>query len=224
MNAEQLYASHEYLVAKTRKRLIPNVPQRIAPEDLDSEGRIGLWLAALRFDPWRNVSFRSFAIGMIRGRMLEYLRQEDWAPRSVRAKKRAVERMEERLTMYLRRVPQPAEVAFYLNCTVDELDVPDYDLVSVDAPLGWDAEGHELTAADVLPASDDTAATVLQRIEAEEVACQLFTLPEQERTVLAWWYGSGMTQEEIAEALEMSESNVGRLRKKAVAGLGAFAG
>src|SRR2546428_1659361 len=77
---------YRYLISKTRQRIIPTVPTKIAPEDLEQEGLIALVKAVDQFEPSRGVKFESYAISMVRGAMLEYLRKEDWVPRSVRTK------------------------------------------------------------------------------------------------------------------------------------------
>jgi sigma-70-like protein len=65
-----------YLITKTRQRIIPSVPTKNAPGDLEQEGRIALVRAVDQFDPSRNTNFESYAISMLRGAMLEYLRQK----------------------------------------------------------------------------------------------------------------------------------------------------
>ena len=89
---------YRYLISKTRQRIIPSVPTKIAPEDLEQEGLIALVKAVDQFEPSRGVKFESYAISMVRGAMLEYLRKEDWVPRSVRTKQKMLARAEEALT------------------------------------------------------------------------------------------------------------------------------
>src|SRR5207248_10913732 len=72
---------YRYLISKTRQRIIPSVPTKIAPEDLEQEGLIALVKAVDQFDPGRKVEFESYATSLGGGPMLEYLRQEDWVPR-----------------------------------------------------------------------------------------------------------------------------------------------
>src|SRR5438309_11844126 len=88
---------YRYLISKTRQRIIPTVPTKIAPEDLEQEGLIALVKAVDQFEPSRGVKFESYAISMVRGAMLEYLRKEDWVPRSVRTKQKQLARAEEAL-------------------------------------------------------------------------------------------------------------------------------
>src|ERR671914_738419 len=90
---------YRYLISKTRQRTLPTVPTKIAPEDLEQEGLIALVKAVDQFQPSRGVKFESYAISMVRGAMLEYLRKEDWVPRSVRTKQKMVHKAEEELAL-----------------------------------------------------------------------------------------------------------------------------
>jgi hypothetical protein len=53
---------------------------------------IGLIKAIDQFDTKREVKFETYAIALIRGAILEMLREEDWVPRSVRERVKALER------------------------------------------------------------------------------------------------------------------------------------
>src|SRR5204863_8702400 len=72
---------YRYLISKTRQRIIPSVPTENAPEDLEQAGLIALVKAEDEFDPERMVKFESYAIWMVRGSMVEYLRKEYWLQR-----------------------------------------------------------------------------------------------------------------------------------------------
>lgn len=85
---DQLIEQHQHLVLVTIKRMLPKVPIAIDTEDLKGAGYVALVQAADGFDAARGVKFQTWAISKIRGAVLEYLRQEDWVPRSVRAKQR----------------------------------------------------------------------------------------------------------------------------------------
>lgn len=83
-----LVEQYAYLVPITVNRAVPRVPWRIDRDDLVSEGYLALIDAAERFDPERGVKFTTWAMTKIRRRILEYLRQEDWVPRSERDKQK----------------------------------------------------------------------------------------------------------------------------------------
>src|SRR4051812_34956883 len=96
---EDIINHYKYLIPKTRERIVPNVPSAISIEDLETEGYIALIKATDQFDVERNVKFESYAISMMRGAMLEYLRKEDWVPRSVRAKQKRLATAKETLVL-----------------------------------------------------------------------------------------------------------------------------
>src|SRR5688500_8713675 len=111
---------YRYLITKTRQRIIPSVPVKILPEDLDQEGLIALVKAVDHFDPRRKVKFESYAISTIRGAMLEYLRREDWVPRSVRTKQKLLKSAEDELALRkgIENVTD-ADMAAYLQIPID---------------------------------------------------------------------------------------------------------
>lgn len=80
---EQLILSHMPQVRLLAVRLHRRCPQ-VELDDLISTGTIGLIRAVDRFDPSRNLKLKTLAEHRIRGAMLDYLRQIDPLPRSVR--------------------------------------------------------------------------------------------------------------------------------------------
>ena len=81
---DAIIANYSYLVRITAGRIAGGVPPSLDREDLVGAGVIGLIKAVDQFDSGRNVKFETYAIALIRGAILELLRGEDWAPRSVR--------------------------------------------------------------------------------------------------------------------------------------------
>src|SRR3989440_5475528 len=111
---------YRYLISKTRQRIIPTVPTKIAPEDLEQEGLIALVKAVDQFEPSRGVKFESYAISMVRGAMLEYLRKEDWVPRSVRTKQKMLNKAEEALVEIHGDEITDEDRAAYLELDIDQ--------------------------------------------------------------------------------------------------------
>lgn len=75
------------LVPATRRRHFPGIGPQYG-EELEAEGRMMLVRCVDDFDHNRGVQFSTYAITRIRGSMSEWLRREDWAPRSVREQER----------------------------------------------------------------------------------------------------------------------------------------
>src|SRR5436309_2855537 len=89
---ETLIDNYGYLVKITAGRIAGGVPPSLDREDLISAGLIGLIKAVDQYDCGRQVKFETYAIALIRGAILELLRGEDWAPRSVRDRIKQLER------------------------------------------------------------------------------------------------------------------------------------
>lgn len=80
---EELILAHIPQVELLARRLHRRCPQAEL-DDLISVGTLGLIQAVDRFDPSRNMKLKTLADHRIRGAMLDYLRQIDPLPRSVR--------------------------------------------------------------------------------------------------------------------------------------------
>ena len=81
---------YAYLVKITAGRLVTSLPGGLDRDDLVGSGVVGLIKAVDQFDPTRDVKFETYAIALVRGAILEMLREEDWVPRSIREKLRAL--------------------------------------------------------------------------------------------------------------------------------------
>src|SRR5476651_154470 len=92
-----LIQHYSYLVKVTVGRLVATLPGGIEREDLVSAGVLGLIKAVDHYDITRDVKFETYAIALIRGAVLEMLREEDWVPRSIREKLKALERAQHKL-------------------------------------------------------------------------------------------------------------------------------
>ena len=89
---ERLILHYSPLVKFVAGRVAAGLPQNIEQADLVSYGIFGLIDAIDKFDPGRGFKFETYAISRIKGAIIDELRSIDWAPRSVRAKARSIER------------------------------------------------------------------------------------------------------------------------------------
>jgi RNA polymerase sigma factor for flagellar operon FliA len=222
---------YRYLITKTRQRIIPSVPVRIAAEDLDQEGQIALVKAVDHFDPRRKVKFESYAISMVRGAMLEYLRREDWVPRSVRTKQKLVHKAEEDLALRkgIENVTD-TDMADYLEMPIDAFYQLYYEanvlqVVSLEDVVG-DSEHEDLDPLVVLEsvkskAPDPDTLAVVDSQKNLMARC-IGWLPMQERTVVVYYYYEGWTLKQIAKHIGRSESRAHQLHSQAIQRLAGF--
>ena len=96
--------------------------------------------------------------------------------------------------------------------------------VSLQEPIGLDAEGNEITLIDVLGTeADEVHGQVERRVSLEDVRRLVESLRGRERTVIEMRYGlmdgHAYAQQEVADKLGISRSYISRIEKKAMLAL-----
>jgi RNA polymerase sigma factor for flagellar operon FliA len=221
---ETLIDNYSYLVKITAGRIAGGVPPSLDREDLISAGVIGLIRAVDQFDSSRDVKFETYAIALIRGAILELLRGEDWAPRSVRDKIKLLERTYSSVETRLGRPGTDEEVAEALQTSVDGLhkmlsEVAQASVLSLDELLFSSEPDATLRVVDTVEdpvAAGRASATVERRQQREALAVAIRRLPEREHLVLSLYYYEGLTFKEIGKILQVSESRVFQLHQQAM--------
>ena len=214
--------NYAYLVKITAGRVVTSLPPNLEREDLHTAGSMGLIKAVDQFDPGRQVKFETYAIALIRGAILESLREEDWVPRSVRERSRMLERAFQELEGRTGFPPSESDVAAHLQITPEELTKIVFDtsrgtVVSLDDLIMGGDGTERLHLSDVVP---DTGGGPMSEAESREKIRQLSVgidrLPERERLVISLYYYEGLTFKEIGKVLTVSESRVYQLHTQAV--------
>lgn len=91
--------------------------------------------------------------------------------------------------------------------------------ISLEEPINTDGDGNELTFADVLGTEPDIVSKNSEnQAEKDILRIAIDLLPEREREIMDMRYGLShgveMTQKEVADKLEISQSYISRLEKK----------
>jgi len=213
---------YAYLVKITAGRVVSSLPPSLERDDLVSAGVVGLIKAVDQFDTSRQVKFETYAIALIRGAILEMLREEDWVPRSVRERVKLLERTYLQMETALSRPPTEQEVAQELNMSQEEFnkllaDTGRTTLLSLDDILVGSEGSEKLHLADVI---HDEGASPSSEVEAREMKSTLSAaisrLPERETLVITLYYYEGLTFKEIGRIMNISESRVYQLHTQAV--------
>lgn len=219
---DKLIRCYAYLVKITAGRAVTNLPPNVDREDLVGAGVVGLIKAIDQYDVARQVKFETYAIALIRGAILEMLREEDWVPRSVRERVKTLERTYVQLEMSLGRPATENEVARALGIELDDLqsllaDTGRATLMSLDDVIVGLDGNERIHLADVI---DDNSTGPLTAVESKEMIRTLGVaidrLPEREKLVIALYYYEGLTFKEIGRVLTVSESRVYQLHTQAV--------
>ena len=212
---EKLVMSHLNLV-----RFIANkFKNRGEPiDDLVQVGYLGLLKAIDRFDPARGLEFTTFATPTIMGEIKRHFRDKGWSvrvPRRLQELSAKVNQATDTLTSQLQRSPTIAEIAEYLDATVDEVleameSSSAYSSVSLEAPSGMEDDDAP-SVIDRYATEDEKLAFTDDRIIIEEA---LASFSPREREVIEMRFLQGMTQIEIAEKLGISQVQVSRLLRR----------
>ncbi|MEE8586301.1 MAG: sigma-70 family RNA polymerase sigma factor, partial [Acidobacteriota bacterium] len=120
ISREELILQHlpqtRFIAQGLAKRLPPDVQM----EDLISEGTLGLLNAAEKFDESRGLKFKTYAEVRIRGAILDWLRKQDWAPRSLREKGRELQKASQLIEQREGRAAEDREVADELGMGIHD--------------------------------------------------------------------------------------------------------
>lgn len=219
---------YSYLVKITAGRLVTSLPGGLDREDLIGAGVIGLIKSVDQFDPTRDVKFETYAIALIRGAILEMLRDEDWVPRSIREKLKALDRTMMALETKMGRPATDHEIAETMQMSqqdVSELMVRmgRTNVYSLDDILTTgDGDDHIHFVELIVDENANPEGEVEGREVRRLLASGVDKLPERERLVVALYYFEGLTFKEIGKVLGVSESRVYQLHTQAMTRLRNF--
>jgi RNA polymerase sigma factor for flagellar operon FliA len=189
-------------------------------EDLYSAGVFRLLDAFGKFDPSKQVLFRTYAQFLIRGAILDSLRTLDWSPRELRRKARAVEQAIQMLTGLLSRSPTDIEIAQKLNMPLAAYqhllrELNGLKIGSLHAGTEEDSGEEELVYLPSRP-EDDPLFRYLDGEMREPLTTAINALPERERLVMTLYYYEEATMKEIGLIIGVVESRVSQIHASAV--------
>src|SRR5512142_948112 len=147
---DRVVLEHVPLVKAIAVRVHENLPVHVDLDDLVHAGILGLFDAASKFNPDKQVVFSSYAKHRIKGAILDSLRQLDWASRDMRRRHKQVEAATSDLASTLQRNPTEAEVAEKLGMDPERwrgmmIDLRNVGLISASTRGN---EGDDLPAPD----------------------------------------------------------------------------
>ncbi|MFD2371080.1 RNA polymerase sporulation sigma factor SigG [Brevibacillus sp. GCM10020057] len=204
-------------------RLVLSVIQRFNNrgefvDDLFQVGCIGLMKAIDNFDLGQNVKFSTYAVPMIIGEIRRYLRDNNpiRVSRSLRDIAYKALQVRDNLTNKHSREPTITEISQELNVAKEDvvfaLDAIQ-DPVSLFEPIYQDG-GDPIYVMDQISDEKNKDVTWVEEIALRE---GMQRLGEREKMILSMRFYEGKTQMEVAEEIGISQAQVSRLEKAAIA-------
>lgn len=204
-------------------RLVLSVIQRFAGrgenvDDLFQVGCIGLMKAIDNFDVEQGVRFSTYGVPMIAGEIRRYLRDNSAirVSRSVRDIAYRVLQAREALMAQDQREPSVEQIAQYLDLPREEVVMAMdavVDPISLYEPL-YDQAGDTVCVMDQVKDNANTAEHWLDHLSLKEA---IGKLDPRQRRILAMRFYQGKTQMETAAEIGISQAQVSRLEKGAIA-------
>ena len=183
------------LVKYVAGKVALGMPKNVEFDDLVSCGTFGLIDAIERYDPERDIKFKTYAVVRIRGSIFDELRAADWVPRSVRQKIHEVEEASSTLESQYGRPATEKEIAAYLKMDDAEFNktmmkISSTSILSLDnvwfssdendnVSIGESVEGPSTLNPDVIVERDEIRRIVIDVIN---------KLPDKEKKIMVLYH------------------------------------
>lgn len=220
---EALIKKYAPLVKYVAGKVAVGMPYNVEFEDLVSFGSIGLIDAVERYDPDREIKFKTYAVTRIRGSIYDELRSQDWVPRSMRKKAKEIERATQILESRFHREVSEDEIVGELGISKEEYRktmsrISESSVISLYDCWYLGDDSDEISVVDTLESPESLNPDTLA--EKEEIRTTIVetlkSLPEKEKQVLILYYYEDLTLKEIGAVLSVTESRVSQLHTQAI--------
>ena len=220
---EYFITKYAPLVKYVAGKVAVGMPHNVEFDDLVSYGTFGLLDAIEKFDPSKEVQFKTYAMTRVRGSIFDELRTIDWIPRSIRQKAKQVEKIVIELENKMGRTVEDEEIAQELGIPLDEFHhliskISGTSLVSLNDVWYGNNDSEELSFLETIESPENMNPDIIvEREEVKKVIIEAIKkLPDKEKKVVVLYYYEDLTLKEIGEVLEVTESRVSQLHTKAI--------
>ena len=181
-------------------------------DDLYQLGCLGFLKAVRGFDTEYGTQFSTYAVPKIAGEIRRYLRDSGAIKvgRSLREQGFAIYAARDRLRIELGREPVISELVEATGLSAEEIAAAELATASPDSLQQENAEGLTLESTLADPATEESM------VEKIALRAAMSKLPQQEEKTILLRFFRGMTQQQCAKVLGVSQVQVSRLEKRAI--------
>ena len=210
---EQLVVDNSGLIWSVARRYFG---RGIDPDDLYQLGCVGFLKAIAGFDAAYGTQFSTYAVPKIAGEIRRFLRDDGSVKvsRSIKERAAGIKMARQRLTARLGHEPGVSELAAELGLTPEEIASAETATASAESIQRQTGE-EGFSLEDVLC----TDGMEEQIVESLSLRAALAQLSGRERLVIDLRYFHALTQEKVARLIGVSQVQVSRIEKKALANL-----
>jgi len=216
---DRLVLSYTPMVTYLASKKVRELPSHCELDDLASCGLVALIEAVDRFDPKKGATFEQYAWTRVSGSIMDELRRQDWASRSVRHFARQIDSAREGFFVKNGRMPSETELADLLNVSPDEIrkqlgELERADLCSLNAPTRNGDDSELLEIGDTVENREMSSEPELATLAGERAAIvrdAIASLSEREQIVLRLVHVDELQGAEIGARLGVSESRVSQI-------------
>ncbi len=210
---EQLVVENAGLIWSIARRYFG---RGVDPDDLYQLGCVGFLKAVAGFDVEYGTKFSTYAVPKIAGEIRRFLRDDGTVKvsRSLKERAASVKLTRQRLTGELGREPTISELSEATGLTVE--DIAAAETATSTAESIQRETGEEGFTLEAVLTDGSQEEQLIERIALREAISRL---PERERMVIDLRFFHGLTQDRTAKILGVSQVQISRIEKKALAEL-----
>lgn len=215
---EALVTENTGLIWSVARRFIG---RGVEADDLYQLGCLGFLKAVDGFDLAFGTQFSTYAVPKIAGEIRRFLRDDGTVKVSRGIKERAavIKLTRNQLMNALGREPSVQEIAKQTGFSPEDIAIAENATASIESIQQENGEDG-FTLENVL-SNTESEENMLERLSLRQA---IDRLPEREAMVIRLRYFHGLTQERVSKVLQVSQVQVSRIEKKALAQLREFIG
>ncbi len=198
-----------------RSLLYSNIPA----EDFFNQGILALIECIERFNISRGVRLDTYMYKVVRGRLINYARKENWLPNRVWNAAKRISATRTALEARLMRTPTDKEIAEEMGISYEEyerlrVEISTADTVSYEEMLeqSWDSFSGKTAESTQAPIDEGLMHEEMQSVLAKAIDA----LPPRHKQVIALCYYENLNLREIGEVLGLTQQRVSQIRASAL--------